>query len=101
MEFEPMTLGSLARRPTVLIVLHQEHSTPGRVGVALKAMQVRLDIRRPSCGDPLPDTLADHDGVVVSMARRIPSEVAPQNSPVWRAGISRWLERRLHCWAAF
>jgi GMP synthase (glutamine-hydrolysing) len=60
-----MTLGSLARRPTVLIVLHQEHSTPGRVGVALKAMQVRLDIRRPSCGDPLPDTLADHDGVVV------------------------------------
>lgn len=60
-----MTLGSLARRPTVLIVLHQEHSTPGRVGAALKAMDVRLDIRRPSCGEPLPDTLADHDGVVV------------------------------------
>jgi hypothetical protein len=38
MEFEPMTLGSLARRPTVLIVLHQEHSTPGRIGIALKAM---------------------------------------------------------------
>src|SRR5580692_6043224 len=28
----------------------------------------------------------------VSMARRISSEVAPQNSPVWRAGISRWVE---------
>src|SRR6202161_5002877 len=65
MEFEPMTLGSLTRRPTVLIVLHQEHSTPGRVGVALKAMDVRLDVRRPSCGEPLPNTLADHDGVVV------------------------------------
>ena len=37
----------------------------------------------------------------LSMARRISSEVAPQNSPVWRAGISRWVERRLHCWAAF
>ena len=60
-----MTLGSLARRPTVLIVLHQEHSTPGRIGVALKAMDVRLDIRRPSFGEPLPDRLADHDGVVV------------------------------------
>jgi GMP synthase (glutamine-hydrolysing) len=65
MEFESMTLGSPARRPTVLIVLHQEHSTPGRVGAALKAMNVRLDIRRPSCGEPLPETLADHDGVVV------------------------------------
>ena len=27
-----MTMASLARRPTVLIVLHQEHSTPGRIG---------------------------------------------------------------------
>ena len=60
-----MPIGSLARRPTVLIVLHQEHSTPGRVGLALKAMDVRLDIRRPSCGEPLPETLAEHDGVVV------------------------------------
>ena len=60
-----MPLVSLARRPTVLIVLHQEHSTPGRVGLALKAMGVRLDIRRPSFGEPLPPTLAEHDGVVV------------------------------------
>ena len=42
---------SHARRPTVLIVLHQEHSTPGRVGLALRAMGVRLDIRRPSVGE--------------------------------------------------
>jgi hypothetical protein len=42
------------------------------------------------------------DGLLtLSMARRISSEVAPQNSPVWRAGISRWVERRLPCWAAF
>ena len=60
-----MALGCLARRPTVLIVLHQEHSTPGRVGIALKAMDVRLDIRRPGCGEVLPDTLANYDGVVV------------------------------------
>ena len=60
-----MPMASLARRPTVLIVLHQEHSTPGRVGLALKAMGVRLDIRRPSFGEPLPAALADHAGVVV------------------------------------
>ncbi len=60
-----MVKGGLKRLPTVLIVLHQEHSTPGRVGIALKAMGVRLDIRRPSCGELLPATLAEHDGVVV------------------------------------
>jgi GMP synthase (glutamine-hydrolysing) len=65
MEFQTMPMGSFARRPTVLIVLHQDHSTPGRVGVALKAMGARLDIRRPSCGEPLPEKLANHDGVVV------------------------------------
>jgi GMP synthase (glutamine-hydrolysing) len=64
-EFVATSMGSLARRPTVLIVLHQEHSSPGRVGAALKAMGARLDIRRPSCGEPLPETLADHSGVVV------------------------------------
>jgi GMP synthase (glutamine-hydrolysing) len=60
-----MNWGGLSGRPTVLIVLHQENSTPGRVGLALKAMGARLDIRRPSCGEHLPVTLADHDGVVV------------------------------------
>jgi GMP synthase (glutamine-hydrolysing) len=57
--------GRLARRPIVLIALRQEHSKPGRIGVALNATGVRLDIRRPSCGETLPDRLADHDGVVV------------------------------------
>ena len=65
MEFETLAPGGAARRPTVLIVLHQEHSTPGRVGMALKAIGARLDIRRPSLGDPLPATLADHAGAIV------------------------------------
>ena len=54
-----------ARRPTILTVLHQEHSTPGRVGLALRAMGARLDIRRPSLGEPLPKTLSSYEGVVV------------------------------------
>lgn len=49
----------------VLIVLHQETSTPGRVGNALRALGHRLDIRRPRFGDPLPETLDGHAGAVV------------------------------------
>jgi GMP synthase (glutamine-hydrolysing) len=49
----------------VLIVLHQETSTPGRVGNALRLLGHQLDIRRPRFGDPLPETLDDHAGAVV------------------------------------
>ena len=49
----------------VLIVLHQEHSTPGRVGHMLEARGLRLDIRRPALGQKLPETLANHAGVVI------------------------------------
>jgi GMP synthase (glutamine-hydrolysing) len=49
----------------VLIVLHQETSTPGRVGNALRALGYRLDIRRPRFGDPLPETLDQHAGAVI------------------------------------
>jgi GMP synthase (glutamine-hydrolysing) len=49
----------------VLIVLHQEQSTPGRVGHHLQARGIPMDIRRPRFGDPLPDTLALHSGAII------------------------------------
>jgi GMP synthase (glutamine-hydrolysing) len=49
----------------LLIVLHQEMSTPGRVGNALRALGHGLDIRRPRFGDPLPETLGGHAGAVI------------------------------------
>src|SRR3954449_4294771 len=49
----------------VLIVLHQESSTPGRVGNALRALGYTFDIRRPRFGDCLPETLEEHAGAVV------------------------------------
>lgn len=49
----------------VLIVLHQESSSPGRVGQMLEQKGFALDIRRPVLGDPLPPTLARHSGAVV------------------------------------
>jgi GMP synthase (glutamine-hydrolysing) len=68
---EPIPFDPLARpkaapplRP-VLIVLHQENSTPGRIGNALRAIGHPLDIRRPRFGDALPQSLDDHAGAVI------------------------------------
>jgi GMP synthase (glutamine-hydrolysing) len=52
-------------RGKILIVLHQERSSPGRVGQLLTAAGFQLDIRRPPLGDGLPETLGDHRGAVV------------------------------------
>src|SRR5579871_2651791 len=49
----------------VLIVLHQQCSTPGRIGNALRALGYPLDIRRPRFGDTLPETLSAHAGAVI------------------------------------
>lgn len=49
----------------VLVVMHQEHSTPGRVGRLLQARGHSLDIRKPRYGDPLPQTMRDHAGAVI------------------------------------
>ena len=48
----------------VLVVLHQETSSPGRVGNALRGLGHDLDIRRPRFGDSLPETLDGHAGAV-------------------------------------
>jgi GMP synthase (glutamine-hydrolysing) len=54
-----------AASPRILVVLHQERSSPGRVGQVLQAQGFELDIRRPPLGDPLPDTLDEHAGAVI------------------------------------
>lgn len=49
----------------VLIILHQEHSTPGRVGRTLQQLGFALDVRRPRFDDPLPATLCDHSAAII------------------------------------
>ncbi len=50
----------------ILIILHQEHSTPGRVGNnALRQLGYPLDLRRPRFGDALPSTLAEHAAAII------------------------------------
>lgn len=63
---------ALAREPEarteprdILIVVHQAHSTPGRIGERLKARGYALDVRRPALGDMLPDDLSAYAGVVI------------------------------------
>ncbi|MFD1327867.1 glutamine amidotransferase [Mycoplana ramosa] len=52
------------KRP-ILIILHQETSSPGRVGQILQQMGYALDIRRPVMDEPLPKSLDAHAGAVV------------------------------------
>src|ERR1700749_4809400 len=61
----PSVAGPSTALSPVLIVLHQECSTPGRIGNALRALGYPLDIRRPRFGDALPATLAAHAGAVI------------------------------------
>lgn len=49
----------------ILIVLHQEMSSPGRVGQLLQRSGFILDIRRPPLGDRLPETMAGYAGAVI------------------------------------
>ncbi len=49
----------------ILIIVHQENSTPGRVGIRLRQRGYKLDTRRPVLGDELPATLDEHEGVII------------------------------------
>jgi GMP synthase (glutamine-hydrolysing) len=52
----------------ILIILHQEHSTPGRIGHALCKLGYPLDVRRPRFGDALPPNMSEHSGAVIRWA---------------------------------
>ncbi|MCW5729542.1 MAG: glutamine amidotransferase [Alphaproteobacteria bacterium] len=49
----------------VLLVVHQEHSDPGRVACQLRELGFGTDIRRLACGDRLPASMEEHAGVVI------------------------------------
>jgi GMP synthase (glutamine-hydrolysing) len=49
----------------VLIVVHQEHSTPGKVGDFLTARGYGLDRRCPNLGDPLPADLSAYAAAII------------------------------------
>ncbi|GGE08318.1 GMP synthase [Aureimonas endophytica] len=62
----PSRVLDAARDPRpVLVVLHQESSSPGRIGQILNEAGIALDIRRPVIGEALPSTLEKHRGAIV------------------------------------
>jgi GMP synthase (glutamine-hydrolysing) len=65
MNFAPRQFQPVSQKLPILIILHQETSSPGRVGHILQQRGFKLDIRRPVLGDPLPATLANHYGAII------------------------------------
>lgn len=55
---------NLGRKRPILVILRQENSTPGRAGELLRRKGFDLDIRRPTLGEALPETLDGHSGVI-------------------------------------
>jgi GMP synthase (glutamine-hydrolysing) len=49
----------------LLVVVPSDTDPPARLGEWLRAAGCELDERHADAGDPLPDSLADHDGLVV------------------------------------
>jgi len=49
----------------ILVLMHGEASSAGRIGQALQRRGHALDIRKPRFGCALPQTLENHAGVVV------------------------------------
>ena len=71
----------------ILIILHSEASTPGRIGQLLQARGLTLDIRRPCLGEALPATMAGHDGAVI-----FGGPMSANDSDDWIAREIDWIE---------
>ncbi len=55
----------VSKKPKILLVMHQEGSTPGRCGFFLDQMGYHLVACRPAIGEKLPETMEDYAGAVV------------------------------------
>jgi GMP synthase (glutamine-hydrolysing) len=73
----------------VLIIVHQEHSNPGRVGELLEARGCTLDCRCPNLGDSLPEDLSTYTGAILFGG---PQSANDDHLPGIRAELD-WLER--------
>lgn len=49
----------------ILLIVHQEHSNPGRIGALTAAFGFEPEICRHACGDPLPTSLDGYAAAVI------------------------------------
>lgn len=73
----------------VLIIVHQERSTPGRVGQVLARNGYALDVRKPALGDPLPQSLQDHEAAIIFGGPMSANDV---DTLSYIATETRWIE---------
>jgi GMP synthase (glutamine-hydrolysing) len=73
----------------ILIVVHQEHSNPGRVGEMLQERGYSFDRRCPNLFDPLPEPLSGYAAAIVFGG---PQSANDDDRPAIRLEL-RWLER--------
>ena len=52
-------------KKNALLILHQSRSTPGDLGLKLFRRGYSLDIRRPSLGEKLPESMNDHNIAII------------------------------------
>jgi len=64
-DFGADQIGRFNGPPPVLVIMHGEGSSAGRIGQLLQRRGHALDVRKPRFGDKLPGTLERHAGVVV------------------------------------
>jgi GMP synthase (glutamine-hydrolysing) len=74
----------------ILIVVHSETSTPGRIGHMLLARGYRLDIRRPCLGERLPATMDDHAAAVI-----FGGPMSANDNDPWLADEIDWIGKPL------
>ncbi|NJO38347.1 MAG: hypothetical protein HC871_13000 [Rhizobiales bacterium] len=75
----------------VLIVVHQDHSSPGKIGDFLSERGYALDRRCPNLGDPLPADMSAYAAAVIFGG---PMSANDDHLDGIRAELD-WLERRV------
>lgn len=81
----------------VLGIVHQAHSSPGQVGVALTQLGIRLHLRRPLLGQRVPRDLGRYDGLIVFGGPMSANDALPGLMTELRL-IERWLHADKPLW---
>jgi GMP synthase (glutamine-hydrolysing) len=82
---------------TVLLVVHQLRSDPGRVALRLRTMGYRLEFCRPACGDSLPQSM---DGYAAVLVFGGPMSANDDHEDFIRAELD-WIPRVIDCGTPF
>ena len=81
----------------VLGIVHQAHSSPGQVGIALKQLGIGLHLRRPVLGQRVPRDLGHYDGLIVFGGPMSANDPLPGLLAELRL-IERWLHTDRPLW---